>query len=264
MAADDLALIASLHLRGHLPPRPRAAIVGARAAHLKFRELVPICVQALARRGWSLVSGGALGIDGDAHRAALAIDLPQLAVLPCGSDRPYPPVHAELFGELLRSGRGGVLYTQPEGREPSRAMFVSRNRHVVALSDALIVVEAERPSGTLHTGRLGLRRNVAVAAITGSRGAADLAGRGAMALPNDPVALASALERFLSGQPDATAQWPLHLLWLRTALQGSGAAGLSPDETVDPVAAAVALVEAELLGLVVEVGPGRWRRAGAP
>jgi DNA protecting protein DprA len=258
-ADPDATAIAGLELHGTLPPRPRAAIVGARAAHLRFRELVPIAVEALVRHGWSLVSGGALGIDGDAHRAALAQGLPQLAVLPCGADRPYPPAHAGLFTEILHRDGSGLLYTQPRGREPARAMFVSRNRHVVALCDAVLVVEAERPSGTLHTGRMALRRGLAVAAITGSRGADDLVLRGAVRLPVQHAALGPALDRWLVDRAAPALEWPLHLLWLRDALATAGSEGLSPDAMADPLDAALAFTEAELLGLVLQARPGTWR-----
>jgi DNA processing protein len=259
--AADRALIERLELHGTLPPRPRAAIVGARAAHLRFRDLVPVCVRALARCGVALVSGGALGIDGDAHRAALELGLPQVAVLPCGPDRAYPPAHADLFAAMLRAG-SGVLYTQPRDREPTRAMFVSRNRHVVALCDAVLVVEAERPSGTLHTGRLALRGGLAVGAITGSRGAADLVSRGATRFPAEPDALEGALDHWLVDRTPPAAEWPLHLLWLRDALSCAGPAGLRADALPDPQATSLALVEAELGGLVVEGPPGTWRAVG--
>lgn len=261
---SDEARVAALDLHGALPPRPRVAIVGARAAHGRFRELVPVCVAALSRRGASLVSGGALGIDGDAHRAALKVGVDQLAVLPCGADRPYPPGHAGLFAELLARPGSGILYTQPPGRPPARAMFVSRNRHVVALCDALVVVEAERPSGTLHTGRLALRRGVRVGAVAGSPGASDLVGRGAVRLPAEPDALADALDRWLAGGTLEAAAWPAHLRWLHDALAVADARGLSADELPRPLDALLALTEADLLGLVVPVGPGRWRAISGP
>lgn len=256
---EDGALVAAHDLHGVLPPRPRLAVVGARAAHVRFRELVPPILGVAAESGWSLVSGGALGIDGDAHRAARAAGLSQLAVLPCGADRPYPPAHRELFASIVADAGSGVLYMQPRGTEPTRAMFVSRNRHVVALADAVIVVEAERPSGTLHTGRLALRRGVPVAAVTGSRGAADLVGRGASSLPADPGGLAAELSRWLHGGARSEPTWPLHLLWVRDAIAAAGPEGLRLDGLADPVAGAVAITEAELWGLVVEAQPGRWR-----
>jgi DNA protecting protein DprA len=256
------------HLAGELPPPPRLAVVGSRAAHRCFRDAVEPLVHAAGRRGWSVVSGGAVGIDGDAHAAALAAGVPQLAVVPCGPDRAYPPQHAPLFQQVAAAPRSGVLYAHPPGTQPVRAMFASRNAVMVALCDAVVVVEAAPRSGTMLTAAMAERRGLPRAVITGSPGAALLVAQGAHALPWDsgaPQALVRVAEAWLraaaQGQappaPEAVV-WPEQLRWLQAALATAGPVGLVLDTLASPRAALRALTEAEALGLVVELAAGRW------
>ena len=263
---------------GPIPPRPRLAIVGSRAAHRGcLAALAPMLTLASAR-GWSLVSGGALGIDAGAHRAALALGQAQLAVLPCGRDRPYPPQHLELFAAMAASPRAGLLFAQPRGTRPSRGMFASRNAIVVGLADAVLVAEAGLRSGSIGTGRLAMGRGVPIAAIAGSPGCGALIGAGARALPavgivgasEDPHALLLAgFERWLDAlagtgghdpEPDPDHVWPAELAWLASAITAAGPTGLALDSLPDPAAASLAVLEAELLGLVCEGPAGRWLR----
>lgn len=127
-------------LAGELPTRPRLGIVGSRAALRSLMVAVPWIVETAGAAGFAVVSGGALGIDGAVHHAALGRGVPQLAVLPCGEDRPYPPLHVGLFEAIASAPASGVLFAQPRGMCPSRAMFASRNALVAALADALVVV----------------------------------------------------------------------------------------------------------------------------
>jgi DNA protecting protein DprA len=244
----------ALAIVGPLPARPRLAVVGSRAAHRRQRQAVPWIVQEAAAQGWSIVSGGALGIDGDAHRAALAADVPQVAVLPCGPDRPYPPDHVGLFDAMVRSG-SAILFSQPVGTAPSRAMFASRNALVVGLADAIIVVEAAARSGSILTGRLALRKLAMVGAVVGTRGTAMLVAMGARPIAIDDEDSARAPVRgLLLGQPaEETDAWPPHLCALRDVLRASGPRGANVG-----MLGMVALAEAEALGLVAEVVPGRW------
>jgi DNA protecting protein DprA len=263
----------TFELVGALPAGPRLAIVGSRAAHRRVLQTLPRIVDAAAERGWTLISGGALGIDGSAHRAALARGLAQLAVLPCGRDCLYPPNHADLFAAIVATDNSGLLFAQPLGAQPARAMFASRNAIVVGLADAVLVAEAGLRSGSTGTGRLALRRTVPLAAIAGSPGCGALIGAGARPLPAPPYdddadALAhmrDAVGRWLDelrGQAEATSErsssWPEQLAWLATALREAGPNGLAIDTLPNPGAAALALCEAELLGLVCEAAAGRW------
>lgn len=271
-AALGLSGRRDLHLAGSLPPPPRLAVVGSRAAHRHLRDAVEPLVHAAGRRGWSIVSGGAVGVDADAHAAALQAGIPQLAILPCGPDRAYPPQHAPLLEHIVQSG-SGVLYAHPPGTEPTRGMFASRNAIVVALADAVVVVEAAPRSGTMLTATLARRRGRPRAAVSGSTGAAVLQAEGAHALPWDPeqpAALMRAVDGWLRGiergevpapAPSRVA-WPEHLQWLRDAIDAAGPTGLRVEALPSPRAALVALTEAEARGLVVEPSPGRFLRAG--
>jgi len=256
------------HLAGQLPPPPRLVVVGSRAAHRWLRDAVRPIVAAAGRGGWSIVSGGAVGIDADAHAAALACGVPQLAVLPCGPDRQYPPQHAPLFERVAAARGSGVLYAQPPGTEPTKGMFASRNAIMVELCDALVVVEARPRSGTMITAGLARRRERPRAVIPGSPGAALLVAQGCHPLPWEPgrpegfgAAVAAWLSAVARGAeppaPEAT-PWPEHLQWLHEALQAAGAAGLSLEALESPRTALRALTEAEGLGLVVERSAGRW------
>jgi DNA processing protein len=263
----DLALLGTVRSRvvelaGELPPRPRLAIVGARAMLHGLGPVVHQAVAAAADAGWSVVSGGAMGVDAVAHREALARGVPQLVVVPCGSDKPYPPSHAELFASVARAHGSGVVYAQPRGTRPHRAMFVSRNAVIVAAADATLVVQAGSPSGSETTGRLALRRGQRVAAILGTPGCDALVAAGARAIAGVEADLAAALAAFLADAPWRVA-WPLHLQPLRDALARAGERGATLDALGGP-AVARALFEAAAAGLVVERTLGRWVEVGPP
>src|SRR5699024_1089667 len=116
------------------------AIVGTRAA-TAYGELVAADLAAgLVERDMAVVSGGAYGIDGAAHRAALAADGTTVAVLAGGIDVCYPAGHSAL---LHRIGAHGLLVTEyPPGVRPVRYRFLTRNRLVAVLAGATVVVEA--------------------------------------------------------------------------------------------------------------------------
>ncbi|NVB40401.1 DNA-processing protein DprA [Pseudenhygromyxa sp. WMMC2535] len=256
----------SYDLAGPIPPRPRLAVVGSRAARAStLAALAPVLARAQAL-GWSLVSGGALGVDGAVHRLAVERGIAQLAVLPCGSDYLYPPGHRGLFAAMLEAPEAGLLFAQPRGAQPRRGMFASRNQLVVGLCDAVLVAAAGLRSGSSLTGRLALRAGLPLAALAGTRGCGALIGAGARGLPapphdGDPAALArltAAFEAWLCGASDEGVAWPEELRWLERALAEAGPAGLSADASADPGATTLALCQAELLGLVSEASPGRW------
>ncbi|MEZ4428163.1 MAG: DNA-processing protein DprA [Nannocystaceae bacterium] len=254
-----------LSLTGAMPPTPRVAVVGSRAAHRRALARIPALVTQIGAGGACVISGGAIGIDRAVHEAALAAAIPQLAVLPCPPDRPYPSQHAALFEAIACAPASGLLFTQACGAAPSRGLFASRNRLVVALSQAVIVVEARTRSGSWSTGRAALARSIPVAVVPGSPGCADLLQRGAHPLPPPaPGAPWSALTRFLASITGASVAfedtpWPPRLRWLVAPLAAAGARGCSIDALDDPARALVDLLAAERLGLVVELAPGRYR-----
>ncbi|WP_369639940.1 DNA-processing protein DprA, partial [Nocardia sp. JMUB6875] len=103
----------------------------------------------LAARGWTIVSGAAFGIDGMAHRAALAVGGMTIAVLACGPDRPYPVQHDQLLAEIADTGL--VVTEYPPGTSARKHYFLARNRLIAALADGVVVVEAGVRSGARNT-----------------------------------------------------------------------------------------------------------------
>ena len=126
-----------------------AAIVGTRAATAYGEYAAADLAAGLVERDVAVVSGGAYGIDGAAHRAALGSDGETVAVLASGIDVPYPAGHSAL---LHRIGKQGLLVSEyPPGVRPTRRQFLARNRLVAALSRATVVVEAGVRSGAANT-----------------------------------------------------------------------------------------------------------------
>jgi DNA processing protein len=140
----------------------------------RARELA----QHLATRGFHIVSGGALGIDGAAHRGALAGGGTTTVVLGSGVDVLYPQRHAPLFSEVLARG-GSLISMRPDGAQPLPGAFVARNRLIAALVDAVIVVEADVRSGSLSTANDALDLGRTLAACPGSPGTDRLIAAGA-------------------------------------------------------------------------------------
>jgi DNA processing protein len=127
------------------------SIVGSRAATPYGSHVAAEMAAALGERECTVVSGGAFGIDGSAHRGALATEGITIAVLASGVDRPYPPGHAELFDAIVAQG---VLVSEwPPGRHPTRQAFLVRNRLIAALTRGTVVIEAGLRSGALSTAR---------------------------------------------------------------------------------------------------------------
>ena len=262
-SALGLADLRSWPLAGDIPPAPRLALVGSRAAQRRVLALIPAIVHAAAARGYTIVSGGARGIDRAVHAAALHLRVPQLAILPCSPDLPYPPEHAPLFAEIAAAPHSGVLFALPQGVTPARGVFASRNAIVLDACAAVLVAQASPRSGSWGTGRLALRRGMRTAALASSPGCAELIARGArsLAFSDDTVVIAAAVDAWLSGQV-LRAAWPAELAWLHAALLAAGPRGLGVDDLPDPRTACAALLAAELRGLIIESLPGRYHATG--
>lgn len=185
-----------VYLRGRsLSDGAAVAIVGARAASQTGMDRAHALGRHLAARGVEIVSGGALGIDGAAHRGALAAGGTTTAVLGTGVDVAYPLRHAAMFCEILR--RGGTLAALvPDGTAPRRAAFPQRNKLIAALADLVIVVEAELRSGSLSTVAAARSFGRAVAAWPGTPGCDRLLATGAAIVESGDDAL-----RALDGAP---------------------------------------------------------------
>jgi DNA processing protein len=127
------------------------SVVGTRAATGYGTHVCGEMAISLAEAGWTVVSGGAFGIDGCAHRGAMAVGGTTVAVLACGVDRAYPQAHEGLFGSIRE--RGALVSEWPPGRMPTKPGFLVRNRVIAALSRGTVVVEAALRSGALNTAR---------------------------------------------------------------------------------------------------------------
>lgn len=153
-SVDDLGVHAPTMLwvrgdAGLLSVDPRVAIVGARASSGYGDLLAAEFAGDLAASGAVIVSGGAYGIDGAAHRAALAVSGPTVALLAGGVDRAYPQGHQTLLREI--AVKGAVVSEVPCGTAPTKWRFLSRNRLIAALGHATVVVEAGWRSGSINT-----------------------------------------------------------------------------------------------------------------
>lgn len=159
----------ALWVRGPLDladaPGASVAVVGARAASDYGLWVARDWAGALADRGVRVVSGGALGIDGAAHRGALAAAGETVAVLACGVDRAYPPTHATLLRHLAE--RGLLVSEYPPGVSPGRHRFLIRNRLVAALAAGTLVVEAAARSGAMRTAVVARELGRAVMVVPG-------------------------------------------------------------------------------------------------
>jgi DNA processing protein len=184
-----------LHVRGQLGEGRAMAIVGARAASQRGMERAHALAKHLARDGVHVVSGGALGIDGAAHRGALAGGGRTSVVLGTGVDVAYPARHADLFEQVVN--RGGALVSMfPLGMQPRPSTFTQRNSLISALADAVIVVEADVRSGSLSTAAAARKQGRPIAAYPGSRGCERLLATGAALVEHAEDALA-----LLDGRP---------------------------------------------------------------
>ncbi len=169
---------------GSLTSRPEMlAVVGARNASLSGRKLAATFSKGLGETGFAIASGLARGIDAAAHEAALKSGT--LAVLAGGINNLYPPEHDRLLAAILDNG-GAVISEMPFGWKPRGRDFPRRNRLISGASLGVIVIEAAKSSGSLHTARFALEQNRDIFAVPGSpldprsEGANNLIREGAM------------------------------------------------------------------------------------
>lgn len=247
-----------------------AAVVGTRAATAYGEYVAADLAAGLVGRDAAVVSGGAYGIDGAAHRAALAAEGLTVAVLAGGIDVPYPAGHAAL---LRRIGEEGLVVTEyPPGVRPARHRFLTRNRMVAALAGATVVVEAGARSGAANTAAWARALGRSVCAVPGP--VTSSASVGCHALLRDGANLVTRVEDVMelvgrAGEFAPDEQRPVSPLdgladsekrvydalparGARTADEIAVACGLPPTQVLGPLAVL------ELCGLVVSKD-GRWK-----
>jgi DNA processing protein len=161
-----------------LPPAAKSvALVGSRDSTSYGASVTGDLAYSLAQRGFTVVSGGAYGIDAHAHRAALAGGsgpVPTIAVMAGGVDRFYPSGNEDLLRAV--ANQGAVIAEVPPGSAPTRYRFLQRNRIIAALASVTVVVEARWRSGALNTAHHAESLGRAVGAVPGSVHSANSAG----------------------------------------------------------------------------------------
>jgi DNA processing protein len=143
------------------------AIVGARAASDIGRRMAQRLGLELAAKGFTVVSGLARGIDGEAHQGALDAHGTTVAVLGCGVDVVYPAEHRKLADAIIAGG-GALISELPIGTQPLAENFPVRNRILSGLCLGVVIVEAAEKSGSLITARMALEQDRQVFAVPGS------------------------------------------------------------------------------------------------
>jgi len=167
-----------LHIKGELPTvtvdeygraTPRIlTVVGSRKNTSYGRQALEMLVASLKGYDVIIVSGLALGIDGLAHKNALANNLLTISIPGSGLDEKvlYPGAHKNLAHEILANG-GALLSELPNDTQAAQWTFPMRNRIMAALSDAVLFIEAEEKSGTLITARQALELGRDIGAVPG-------------------------------------------------------------------------------------------------
>lgn len=142
------------------------AVVGARAMTPRGKRITTNFVKELVKAGFTIVSGLARGIDTVAHETAIKTGGRTIAVLGSGIDIIYPPENKDLAQEIAE--KGAVVSTFAKGTKPFAKNFLARNRIIVGLSKAVLVIEGKARSGTLSTASWAANDGKEVFAVPGS------------------------------------------------------------------------------------------------
>lgn len=260
-----------LYVRGRIREEDHqaVAVVGTRRLTSYGRQAAEEIARFLARRGITVVSGLARGIDGIAHRTALEAGGRTLAVLGSGLDRVYPPEHRSLARDICQEG--AVVSDYPLGTPPDGSNFPPRNRIVSGLAKIVVVIEAGRKSGALITANYAADQGRDVFAVPGkiyapkSKGTNFLLKQGAHPL-TAPEDILDVLEITADGQPEAV-QLPLPSNPTEEEVfEVLGLEALHVDEIssraglpIEAVTAALTMME--IKGMVLKSGSMMYRKA---
>lgn len=156
-----------LYYQGTLLPADQLAIaiVGSRHCTAYGRQQAHRLAQGLARAGVTVVSGLARGIDAEAHKGALEAGGRTIAVCATGLGTIYPPEHVDLANSIRQ--QGCLMTESPMDQQPKSGLFPQRNRIISGISLGVILIEAGRNSGALHTARHAMEQNREVFAVPG-------------------------------------------------------------------------------------------------
>ena len=287
LRALELGMPLCLWARGNLsrgvPALHRtAAVVGSRDSTGYGASVAGDIAAGLVTRGWTVVSGGAYGIDAQAHRAALATGgpdrIPTIAVMAGGIDRYYPAGNEDLLREVAR--RGLLLSEVPPGSAPTRWRFLQRNRIIAALSAVTVVVEARWRSGALNTAHHAAVLGREVGAVPGSVYSANSAGCHRLLRDGSAVCVTDAAEIVELGSPvgshiepegkagdapraahDGLTIEDMLLLDALPLRSGSPVEKLASVAGLSVPSVRAGLARLELEDLAVRDGPDKWRRS---
>lgn len=256
-----------LFYTGTLPPerRPTIAIVGTRKPTPYGKEVTEQFASALARHGVIIVSGLALGVDGVAHRAAIAAQGTTLAVLGNGLPNIYPASHRSLADEIIASG-GALLTEYPPGSPALPHQFLERNRLVSGIADIVLITEAALRSGTMSTATHALEQGKDVFVVPGnitspmSGGCNNLLKQGAMPAtdPRDilelliPITSTEQASLAFGTTPEEQAVVQL----LRQGIRDGD--HLCQQSQLDPTVFSQTLTMLELNGIIKSLGANQW------
>lgn len=142
------------------------AVVGTRRVTSYGATVTRNLVRELVNKGFTIVSGLALGVDTIAHETALDSGGKTIAVLGCGIDIIAPPRNTDLYWRIVQGG-GAIVSEMPLGLRPNKKLFVTRNRIISGLSLGVVVTEGAAKSGTLITARYAAEQGREVFAVPG-------------------------------------------------------------------------------------------------
>ena len=259
-----------LYVWGRLEPADAVAmgVVGSRRSTHYGQEQAERFGELLGRAGFTVVSGGARGIDTAAHRGALAAGGRTIAVMGCGLSETYPRENARLFERIVSDGRGALVSELPMRTSVLAGNFPTRNRMISGLSLGVVIVEAAARSGSLITAREANEQGRAVFAVPGRVDSPLSAGTNN--LIRDGAVLVGGLDDIMEhlgevgakmtvgDEPDAAAGIPPGLAETEKALLEALAGGeLGLDELVrrtklDTAAATSAMTMLVLKGLIAQ------------
>ncbi len=249
------------------------AVVGTRNPTVQGADNAQVFSAELAKLGWAIVSGMALGIDTQAHKGALQVGGKTVAVLGTGVDVAYPKRNQALYQQI--AGQGCVVSEFPLGTKPRPSNFPRRNRILTGLAKGVLVVEAAVKSGSLVSAKYALEQNREVFAIPGS--ILNTQSRGCHQLIKQGAKLAEQVYDITEEFPEIGGKWLQPDI---TADKKNSKQGLATDKLLAsvgyettpldvvvqrsglPVTAVLSqLLEYELRGLVASV-PGGYTRLG--
>jgi DNA processing protein len=287
-ALDDLAHASSLHERGGVPVAlwvkgpgrldelagSAVAVVGSRSATTYGATVAGEIGAVLGEAGHTVVSGAAFGIDQAAHRGALAVRGPTVAVLACGVDRAYPAAHRQLLDYIAEVGV--VVSEAAPGCAPTKIRFLARNRLIAALGQGTVVVEAALRSGALNTASWAAGLSRVLMGVPGPVNSAPSVGvhqliraRGALLVTDGhevleavaPVGSHTVGHLQEPARPhDLLTPTQRQVLDAVPVQQGAAAGSIARTAGLSPVRVQAALVDLLAAGFV-EHAAGRWRQA---